>query len=237
MPPAQIIDTVNIYHLPQRQRKLSLRFLAYAVLHSNIQADTHDSIEDARTALQLYEHYQRLEAEGAWEDTLEDVYREGKQTVRLSPPALTGRVATGLPNCADSPSVRSGRTSKPPSSPLRPSPGPTHPASAPSGPSRCTRCITRRLTRPACIRTVRTARPRYRYRARRARRCLFAECFRRRCRWRREVPAEVGSWDERSRRARAFAAGNRDKDVCCRTMIALARLATQCRENEAASSG
>ncbi|BGP54203.1 hypothetical protein JCM8202_001336 [Rhodotorula sphaerocarpa] len=80
VPPAQIIDTVNIYHLPQRQRKLSLRFLAYAVLHSNIQADTHDSIEDARTALQLYEHYQRLEAEGAWEDTLEDVYREGKQT-------------------------------------------------------------------------------------------------------------------------------------------------------------
>ncbi|GAA5943118.1 hypothetical protein JCM3775_000652 [Rhodotorula graminis] len=80
VPPHQIIDTVNIYHLPARQRKLSLRFLAYAVLHSAIQADTHDSIEDARTALQLYEHYQRLEAEGSWEDTLEDVYREGKQT-------------------------------------------------------------------------------------------------------------------------------------------------------------
>jgi len=85
VPPHQIIDTVNIYHLPARQRKLSLRFLAYAVLHSAIQADTHDSIEDARTALQLYEHYQRLEAEGSWEDTLEDVYREGKQTVRPSP--------------------------------------------------------------------------------------------------------------------------------------------------------
>ncbi|BGO90283.1 hypothetical protein NBRC10512_004804 [Rhodotorula toruloides] len=80
IPPSQIIDTVNIYHLPHRQRKLSLRFLAYAVLHSNIQADTHDSIEDARTALQLYEHYQRLEAEGTWEEALEEVYREGKQT-------------------------------------------------------------------------------------------------------------------------------------------------------------
>ncbi|BGP38499.1 poly(A)-specific ribonuclease [Rhodotorula kratochvilovae] len=94
VPPNQIIDTVNIYHLPARQRKLSLRFLAYAVLHSAIQADTHDSIEDARTALQLYEHYQRLEAEGSWEDTLEEVYREGKQTnfkAPVDPPAPAPR--------------------------------------------------------------------------------------------------------------------------------------------------
>ncbi|GAA5974216.1 hypothetical protein JCM11641_003332 [Rhodosporidiobolus odoratus] len=94
IPPNQIIDTVNIYHLPQRQRKLSLRFLAWAVLHSAIQADTHDSIEDARTALQLYEHYQKLEAEGTWEDTLEDVYREGKQTnfkAPVEPPPPSAR--------------------------------------------------------------------------------------------------------------------------------------------------
>lgn len=83
IPPEQIIDTVNIYHLSHRQRKLSLRFLAWAVLHSDIQTDTHDSIEDARTALQLYEEYNRLEAQGTWEDALEDVYREGKQTVRF----------------------------------------------------------------------------------------------------------------------------------------------------------
>ncbi|GAA5911786.1 hypothetical protein JCM6882_003353 [Rhodosporidiobolus microsporus] len=94
IPPSQIIDTVNIYHLPSRQRKLSLRFLAWAVLHSAIQADTHDSIEDARTALQLYEHYQRLEAEDAWEDTLEEVYREGKQTnfkAPVEPPPASTR--------------------------------------------------------------------------------------------------------------------------------------------------
>jgi hypothetical protein len=84
IPPSQIIDTVNIYHLAHRQRKLSLRFLAWAVLHSAIQADTHDSIEDARTALQLYEEHNRLEAEGSWEEVLEEVYREGRQTVRLS---------------------------------------------------------------------------------------------------------------------------------------------------------
>ncbi|KAK4051846.1 poly(A)-specific ribonuclease [Microbotryomycetes sp. JL201] len=80
VPPNQIIDTVNIYHLPHRQRKLSLRFLAWAVLDSAIQADTHDSIEDARTALQLYEEYNRLEAEGTWEEELEEVYQKGKQT-------------------------------------------------------------------------------------------------------------------------------------------------------------
>ncbi|GAA5925112.1 hypothetical protein JCM1841_005790 [Sporobolomyces salmonicolor] len=89
IPPEQIIDTVNIYHLPHRQRKLSLRFLAWAVLHSAIQSDTHDSIEDARTALQLYEHHNRLEAEGTWEETLEEVYQQGKQTnfkVPIEPP-------------------------------------------------------------------------------------------------------------------------------------------------------
>ncbi|KAK4058405.1 poly(A)-specific ribonuclease [Microbotryomycetes sp. JL221] len=79
VPPHQIIDTVNIYHLPHRQRKLSLRFLAWAVLNSAIQADTHDSIEDARTALQLYEEYNKLEAEGTWEEALEEVYQKGKQ--------------------------------------------------------------------------------------------------------------------------------------------------------------
>ncbi|SCZ99141.1 BZ3500_MvSof-1268-A1-R1_Chr3-1g05835 [Microbotryum saponariae] len=80
IPPSQIIDTVNIYHLSHRQRKLSLRFLAWAVLKLDIQSDAHDSIEDARTALQLYEEYYRLEAEGTWEEVLEEVYRDGKAT-------------------------------------------------------------------------------------------------------------------------------------------------------------
>lgn len=52
------------------------------MLHSAIQVDTHDSIEDARTALQLYEEHNRLEAEGTWEDVLEEVYQQGRQTVR-----------------------------------------------------------------------------------------------------------------------------------------------------------
>lgn len=48
LPPEQAIDTVELYHL-NRQRKLSLKFLASYLLNKNIQTETHDSIEDART--------------------------------------------------------------------------------------------------------------------------------------------------------------------------------------------
>lgn len=48
------------------------------MLHQDIQSSgSHDSVEDARTALQLYEKYCQLDAEQQWESTLEEVYREG----------------------------------------------------------------------------------------------------------------------------------------------------------------
>ena len=50
----QVVDTVELFHF-QRQRKLSLRFLAGYLLGLGIQADSHDSIVDARTALQLFQ--------------------------------------------------------------------------------------------------------------------------------------------------------------------------------------
>ncbi|PLW49838.1 hypothetical protein PCASD_01618 [Puccinia coronata f. sp. avenae] len=80
VPPSQIIDTVDLYYIASRQRKLSLRLLSYLILRHDIQnAGTHDSIEDARTALQLYDIYRQLNNEGVWKEGLENVYRKGKE--------------------------------------------------------------------------------------------------------------------------------------------------------------
>lgn len=50
----KVVDTVELFHF-KRQRKLSLRFLAGRLLGLGIQQGTHDSIVDARTALQLFQ--------------------------------------------------------------------------------------------------------------------------------------------------------------------------------------
>lgn len=78
-----MIDTVDLYFLKARQRRLSLRFLSWYVLGEHIQTDTHDSIEDARSALRLYEAYQDFEEEGIFDQKLEEIYREGKLVVRV----------------------------------------------------------------------------------------------------------------------------------------------------------
>lgn len=49
-----MVDTVDLFYIP-RQRRISLRFLAWYLLNMDVQANNHDSIEDARTALYLYE--------------------------------------------------------------------------------------------------------------------------------------------------------------------------------------
>lgn len=83
VPPERVIDTVDLYFLRERQRRLSLRFLSWFVLHQNIQTDTHDSIEDARSALMLYTAYQDYEAQGILDEKLDELYREGRKNVRF----------------------------------------------------------------------------------------------------------------------------------------------------------
>ncbi|XP_033639803.1 PAN2-PAN3 deadenylation complex catalytic subunit PAN2-like isoform X2 [Asterias rubens] len=75
----QVIDTAALFNLP-KQRILSLRFLAWFFLSVNIQSETHDSIEDARTAVQLYRKYLELtkDNQDEWQKELKRLYSEGR---------------------------------------------------------------------------------------------------------------------------------------------------------------
>uniref|UniRef100_A0A3Q3FLL4 PAN2-PAN3 deadenylation complex catalytic subunit PAN2 n=1 Tax=Labrus bergylta TaxID=56723 RepID=A0A3Q3FLL4_9LABR len=77
----QVVDTVYLFHLP-RKRMISLRFLAWYFLDLSIQGETHDSIEDARTALQLYRKYLELSRGGGNDEVrkvLKGLYEKGRQ--------------------------------------------------------------------------------------------------------------------------------------------------------------
>lgn len=86
VPKAQVLDTVDLFYIRARQRKLSLRFLAWYLLKEEIQQDTHDSIEDARTALRLWRKYEEFRDAGVIEQMLEEIYREGRK-VGYKPPS------------------------------------------------------------------------------------------------------------------------------------------------------
>jgi PAB-dependent poly(A)-specific ribonuclease subunit 2 len=86
IPPGQIVDTVDIYHIRNRQRKISLRFLAWHLLHQDIQSETHDSIEDAKTALILFKKYLDYKTNGTFGQVLEEVYEAGHKANWLKGP-------------------------------------------------------------------------------------------------------------------------------------------------------
>lgn len=69
--------------------RLSLKFLAWYLLNQNVQVATHDSIEDARTALLLYQKYLELKQAGTLQDTLKDIYDKGN-SLGFRPPQPTG---------------------------------------------------------------------------------------------------------------------------------------------------
>ncbi|XP_048246742.1 PAN2-PAN3 deadenylation complex catalytic subunit Pan2-like isoform X1 [Haliotis rufescens] len=76
----QVTDTVELFHLP-RQRMISLKFLAWYFLKINIQSFTHDSVEDAITALKLQQKYKELQDEGEdkVQGTIKEMYEFGRK--------------------------------------------------------------------------------------------------------------------------------------------------------------
>ena len=85
VPKTQVIDTIDLFFLKSRLRKLSLAFLAWYLLKEDIQMETHDSIEDSRTALKLYRKYLEFQDAGILETMLQDIYRAGSH-VNFKPP-------------------------------------------------------------------------------------------------------------------------------------------------------
>ncbi|SCU84307.1 LADA_0D00980g1_1 [Lachancea dasiensis] len=76
VPSEQIRDTA-LYFL-QGKRYLALRYLAHVLLGSDVQSGNHDSIEDAYTALLLYKKYLELVQSGTFDDTLDQLYEDGR---------------------------------------------------------------------------------------------------------------------------------------------------------------
>ncbi|KAI1827344.1 PAB-dependent poly(A)-specific ribonuclease subunit PAN2 [Xylaria intraflava] len=104
VPKAQVIDTSDLIFIKERLRKLSLQFLAYTILKEDIQLHTHDSIEDARTALRLYRKYQEYQEAGILETMLQEIYAKGHAS-NFKPPVKT---PAGIPVRTDTPPVADG---------------------------------------------------------------------------------------------------------------------------------
>ena len=97
VPKSQTIDTQYLFLAPGKNRRLSLRYLAWAVFREFIQEETfddtpgdgHDSIEDARMALRLWRKFQEYEEADIVEQMIEEIYRKGAR-YGWKPPLRSG---------------------------------------------------------------------------------------------------------------------------------------------------
>lgn len=121
VPKAQTVDTQFLFLAAGKNRRFSLRYLAWAVFKEYIQEETmddglqmdgHDSIEDARMAQRLWRKFQEYNDAGIAEQMIEDIYRKGTKYGWKPPPRSIGGtlmplegIATGTANSA----VQSGR--------------------------------------------------------------------------------------------------------------------------------
>lgn len=125
VPPSQTVDTQYLYLAPGKNRRFSLKYLAWAVFKEYIQEepvddglappDGHDSIEDARMALRLWRKFQEYEAAGIAEQMIEDIYRRGSKW-GWKPPARDGTIAasnSGMPSGRNTPDVNGASTPTP----------------------------------------------------------------------------------------------------------------------------
>ena len=137
VPKAQTVDTQFLYFHPAKNRRLSLRYLAWAVFKKYIQDDDssgstgHDSIEDARMALRLWKKFQEYEDAGVVSQILEEIFREGLRLGFRPPP----RNPDGTPATTTAPAATAGvRPGTAPNGNGRNTPdiGPSRPSTPPS---------------------------------------------------------------------------------------------------------
>ncbi|KAL8635762.1 MAG: hypothetical protein Q9228_006782 [Teloschistes exilis] len=125
VPKAQIVDTVTLFYNPTRtKRNLGLRFLAWYLLKEDIQTTTHDSIEDALTALKLWRKYQEFEDAGIVDKMVKEIYAAGKKWNYRVPEKGSERWTGGLTvsnRGRDTPDIDSGVSG--PTTPVKPKHG------------------------------------------------------------------------------------------------------------------
>lgn len=140
VPKSQTVDTQYLFFHPSKNRRLSLRYLAWAVFKEYIQeeptSDTvqgHDSIEDARMALRLWKKFQEYEDAGIVAQMLEEIFREGSKLGFRPPPKTATVTVLSRPGTAVTMQNNSGRNT-----PSTPDPGAAPAAATAATPANAT---------------------------------------------------------------------------------------------------